>query len=110
MNRGPQIPSASAQGGNVQKSQLFPMLMINGYAFFGALFISRSILKALEISDKYWVGQQIFRATNPFATILEVAPGASRVFTGQLILADITLVVAVVLFPLGVLGFGGRKR
>ena len=110
MNQRPQLPSLSTHSDGGQRSPLLPLLMINGYAIVGALFISRSILKALEISDRYWVGRQIFRATNPFATILDLAPGSSRVFTGQLTLADVTLVIGVILFPLGILGFGGRKR
>lgn len=84
--------------------------MLNGYAIAGALFISRALLKSLEISERYWVGRQIFRATNPFARILELFPGASQTFVGELSLADLTLVIGVILLPLGILGFGGRKR
>jgi uncharacterized protein YggT (Ycf19 family) len=86
------------------------LLLLNGYAAAGALFISRALLRALEISEQYWVGRQIFRATDPFARILEIIPGASRRFTGALTMADLTLVVAVILLPLGILAFGGRKR
>ena len=93
-----------------QKSELPLVLLLNAYAVAGALFISRAILKALEISEQYWVGRQVFRATNPFARILEILPGSSRIFTGQLSLADVTLVLGVILFPLGVLGFSGRRQ
>jgi hypothetical protein len=84
--------------------------MLNGYAAAGALFISRAVLKALEISDQYWVGRQIFTATNPFARVLEIIPGASRTFVGALSLSDVTLVIGVILLPLGILGFGGRGK
>jgi hypothetical protein len=83
--------------------------MLNGFALAGALFTSRAVLKSLEISEQYWVGRQIFRATDPFASLLELFPGADRTFAGHLTLADMTLVIALILFPLGVLGFGGRR-
>jgi hypothetical protein len=85
-------------------------LLLNGYAAAGALFVSRAVLKSLEISERYWVGRQIFRLTDPFAQILAIVPGASRTFVGALSLADLTLVIGVILFPLGILGFGGRRR
>lgn len=91
-------------------SQIPAILMLNGFAAAGAFFISRGVLKTLEISDQSWVGRQIFRATDPFASFLELIPGADRALTGDLTLADATLVIALVLFPLGVLGFGGRRR
>jgi len=37
-------------------------------------------------------------------------PGASRTFVGSLSLADITLVIGIILLPLGILAFGGRRR
>src|SRR5688500_16191970 len=91
-------------------SQIPVILMLNGFAAAGALFISRAVLKTLEISEQYWVGRQIFRATDPFAAFLELIPGADRTITGDLTLADATLVIGLILFPLGVLGFGGRRR
>lgn len=110
MQRSVRPPSLTTTADEGQRSQLPFVLLLNAYAVAGALFVSRAILKALEISDQYWVGQQIFRLTNPFALILEVLPGSARMFTGELSLADVTLVIGVVLFPLGVLGFGGRRR
>jgi hypothetical protein len=100
-----------AQGrGEGRPTQLPLILMLNGYAIVGALFVSRAILHALEISGRYWVGRQIFRATDPFASILELFPGGSSIVTGQMTVADLTLVLAVILFPLGILAFGGRGR
>ena len=96
--------------GEGRQSQLPLILLLNAYAAIGALFVSRAILNALEISGRYWVGRQIFRATDPFATILELFPGGSSVLAGQMTVADLTLVLAVVLFPLGILAFGGRGR
>jgi hypothetical protein len=84
--------------------------MLNGYAAAGALFVSRAVLKALEISESYWVGRQIFRVTDPFTQILEIIPGASRTYVGALSLADMTLVIGLILLPLGIFGFGGRRR
>jgi hypothetical protein len=104
------LPSLSPTGDPGHGSQLPLHLLLNGYAAAGSLFISRALLRALEISDRYWVGRQIFGATDPFARILEVVPGASRQFTGALTMADLTLVVGVILLPLGILGFGGRRK
>ena len=110
MNSAPRLPSLHRDRDDSQGSQLPVLLMLNGYAVAGALFISRAVLKALEISDQYWVGRQIFRATNPFARILEIIPGAPRTFVGALSLADLTLVIGVILLPLGILGFSGRGK
>jgi hypothetical protein len=108
MNR-PGSIAGNTQAGDARKSQLPVILMLNAYALVGALFVSRAILRALEISGRYWVGRQIFRTTDPFAKVLELVPGSTRVFTGQLSLADVTLVLAVFMFPLGILAFGGRR-
>ena len=110
MSSSPRLPTLGRREDGGQGSNLPVLLMLNGYAVAGALFISRALLKSLEISERYWVGRQIFRATNPFARILELFPGASRTFIGELSLADLTLVIGVILLPLGILGFGGRKR
>jgi len=104
------LPSLAPPSDGSQTSNLPVLLMLNCYAAAGAVFMSRAILKALEISDRYWVGRQIFRVTDPFARILELFPGASRTFIGSLSLADVTLVVGVILLPLGILAFGGRRR
>jgi hypothetical protein len=98
-------PSESGSGSNLPI-----LLLLNAYAAAGALFVSRAVLRALEISDQYWVGRQIFRVTDPFAKILSIVPGASRTYTGALSLADLTLVIGVILLPLGILAFGGKRR
>ena len=104
------LPSLTSDADSGQGSNIPILLLLNGYAVFGALFVSRAVLTALEISERYWVGRQIFRLTDPFATILAIIPGASRTFVGELSLADLTLVVGVILLPLGILAFGGRRR
>jgi hypothetical protein len=100
-----QPPSEGGPGSNLPI-----LLLLNAYAAAGALFVSRAVLRALEISDRYWVGRQIFRVTDPFATILAIIPGAPRTYVGALSLADLTLVVGVILLPLGILAFGGKRR
>jgi hypothetical protein len=110
MSQRPLVGSGLGRRRPDTNSQIQVILMLNGFAAAGALFISRAVLKTLEISEQYWVGLQIFRATDPFASFLELIPGADRNITGDLTLADATLVIALVLFPLGVLGFGGRRR
>ena len=111
MNRSPGMPEALLEPPDFGAgSQLPIILMLNGFAVLGALFISRSVLRALEISDRYWVGRQIFRATDPFSVILELFPGANQTYVGEMTLADLTLVICVVLFPIGILAFSGRRR
>lgn len=109
MSQGRVRRRGAARQSDSVNSQIPVILLLNGFAATGALVISRAVLKSLEISDQYWVGRQIFRATDPFTAILELFPGAARGLTGDLTLADATLVIALVLFPLGVLGFGGRR-
>lgn len=104
------LPSLTSEADSGQGSNVPLLLTLNGYAALGALFMSRAVLKSLEISDTYWVGRQIFRVTNPFARILEIIPSASQTYVGALSLADMTLVIGVILLPLGILGFGGRQR
>jgi len=110
MSSSPRLPSLTSDADSGQGSNIPVFLLLNGYAAAGALFVSRAVLKSLEISERYWVGRQIFRLTDPFAQILAIVPGASRTFVGALSLADLTLVLGVVLLPLGILGFGGRRR
>lgn len=111
MNRPSRLPSFSLEPPDSGAgSQLPVIILLNAYAIAGALFVSRALLKSLEISDRYWVGRQIFRATDPFARILELLPGATNRYVGAMTLADLTLVLGVFLFPIGVLAFGGRRR
>lgn len=111
MNRAPRMPEIALEppDSNVG-SQLPIILVLNAFAVLGALFISRAVLRALEISDRYWVGRQIFRATDPFSLILELFPGANQTYVGEMTLADLTLVIGVILFPIGILAFSGRRR
>ena len=110
MNNSRRLPSLTSEADSGQGSNIPLLLLLNGYAAAGALFVSRAVLKSLEISERYWVGRQIFRVTDPFAQILAIIPGASRTYVGELSLADMTLVIGVILLPLGILGFGGRRR
>ncbi len=111
MNRSPGISDITLEPSDSgSTSQLPIILLLNAFAVLGALFISRAVLRALEISERYWVGRQIFRATDPFSTILELFPGANRIYVGEMTLADLTLVIGVILFPIGILAFSGRRR
>jgi hypothetical protein len=111
VNRNRRLPVTSLDPPDAGSNSPLPaFLLLNVYAVVGALMVSRALLKAFEISDRYWVGRQIFRATDPFARILELLPGANRVIIGGLTMADLTMVLGVILFPLGILAFGGRRR
>ncbi|MDQ2683245.1 MAG: hypothetical protein M3Y37_06930 [Chloroflexota bacterium] len=111
MNRSRRLPVTTLEPvDDGSKSQLPTIILLNMYAAAAALFVSRAALKAFEISERYWVGRQIFSATDPFARVLELLPGATNRYVGQMTLGDLTLVIGVILFPLGILGFAGRRR
>jgi len=111
MNRSQRMPITSLDPPDAGTNSTLPtFLLLNFYAVIGSFIVSRALLQIFEISDRYWVGRQIFRVTDPFARIIELLPGATREIVGGLTMADMTMVVAVILFPLGILAFGGRRR
>lgn len=111
MNRQQRLPISSLDPPDAGSNSPIPtFIMLNVYAVVGALVVSRALLKMFEISDRYWVGRQIFRFTDPFARILELLPGANQTIVGGMTMADLTMVIGVILFPLGLLAFGGRRR
>lgn len=92
------------------RSQIALELMLNAYAIGGALTIFRALLKALEVNRYLWVGGAIYGVTDIVATPISLLPGADRRLIGELTLTDATLVALVLLFPLGLLVFGNRRR
>jgi hypothetical protein len=92
------------------RSQLALELMLNGYAVGGALIIFRALLKSLEVDRHLWVGAAIYGVTDLVERPVTLLPGAGTLVFGELSLADATLVALVVLFPLGLLVVGNRRR
>jgi hypothetical protein len=91
------------------KSQLALEVLLHVYAVGGALLLFRGLLKALRVDDTLWVGAAIYGVTEIFVRPFAILPAASRALTGDLTLADATLVALVVLFPLGLLVYGHRR-
>lgn len=92
------------------RSQVALELILNAYAIGGALILFRGLLKSLEVDRQLWVGGAIYGVTNLIVRPLSLIPGADRALVGDLTVADATLLAGVVLFPLGLLVFGGRAK
>ena len=80
------------------------------YSLVAAAILFRTVLVAVGISERVWLGEFIFGLSAPITDILASFPGADRVVLGRLTLLDVTLLAAVVLFPLGVSATGDRDR
>ena len=89
-------------------SQLAIELALTAYAIVAGLVIIRALLLSVGISGSLWVGSFIYDITDPFAGILKLVPGADFHIINRLTLADITMVAAVVAFPLFLLARGPR--
>jgi hypothetical protein len=89
-------------------SQLAIELALTAYAIVAGFVIIRALLLSVGISGSLWVGSFIYGITDPFAGILKLVPGADFHIINRLTLADITMVAAVVAFPLFLLARGPR--
>lgn len=89
-------------------SQLAVELALTAYAVIAGLIIIRALLLSVGISGSLWVGSFIYGITDPMASILKLAPGGDFELIGRLTLADLTLLAAVVAFPLFLLARGPR--
>lgn len=89
-------------------SQLAIELALTGYAIVAGLIIVRSLLLSVGISGSLWVGSFIYGITDPVASILKLVPGGDLRLVNRLTLADLTLLAAVVAFPLFLLARGPR--
>ncbi len=89
-------------------SQLAIELALAGYAIVAALVIVRSLLLSVGISGSLWVGSFIYGITDPVASILKLAPGGDFRIINRLTLADLTMLAAVIAFPLFLLARGPR--
>jgi hypothetical protein len=92
------------------RSQVALEILLNAYAIGGALVVFRALLKSLEVDRELWVGGAIYGITNLIARPMILIPGADKTIVGDLTLVDATLLAGVVLFPLGLLVYGNRKK
>ena len=89
-------------------SQLAIELALTAFAIVAGFVVIRALLLSVGITDSLWVGRFIYGITDPFAAILKLVPGADFRIINRLTLADITMVAAVVAFPLFLLARGPR--
>jgi hypothetical protein len=80
------------------------------YSVVAAAILFRTVLVALGISDRVWLGEFVFGLAAPVTDVLASFPGATREVFGRLTLLDVTLLAAIVLFPLGVIATGDKDR
>lgn len=95
---------------NAARSQLATELLMLTYSLIAAAILFRTVLVALGISDRVWLGMFIYGLTAPVTDVLATFPGAERAVFGRLTLLDVTLLTVVILFPLGVSATGDRDR
>lgn len=90
------------------RPQIALELLLNAYALVGGLIVLRSLLLAIGVNRRLWIGHAIYGATRYFALPLTVLPGGDLVLLGELTVADATLLAGVVLFPILLFLLRGR--
>jgi hypothetical protein len=105
-------PPRSPRRGSAQelKSQLALELALNAYAIVGALVIVRCLLLSLGIGDRLWIGAAVLGPTDALVRPLAILPGSGFALVGHLTTADVTLLAAIVIFPIGILARPSRSR
>jgi len=104
------IDPALRQRRRAGSSQLGMELLLTAYAAVSAVILLRTVLAAMEVTDRIWIGTFIYGITDHVTTYLDRLPGASTVLLWNLSVSDLTLLAPVVLFPLGLIAIGGRDR
>lgn len=90
-------------------SQLAVELALTVYALIAGFVIIRALLLSVGISGSLWVGSFIYSVTDPVASLLQHVPGGDYRMINRLTLADLTMLAAVVAFPLFLLARGPRE-
>ena len=88
------------------RSQLATELLLTSFALVGSIIILRTVLVALEVTDRIWIGQFVYGLTSPVTKVLDYLPGADRKIYGNLTTVDFTLLSFLFLFLLGVIATG----
>ncbi len=91
------------------RSQLATELLLTAFAAIGAVIVLRTVLVVLQISDRIWIGQFVYRLTRPVTDLLAFIPGGERTLFVGLNTLDITLLALIPLFVLGIIATGGRN-
>lgn len=95
---------------NAARSQLATELLMLAWSAVSTAIVLRTVLVALDISERVWLGSFVYGMFEPVTDVLARLPGGTREIIGRLTLMDVTLLAIVVLFPLGVIATGGRDR
>ena len=93
-----------------QRSYALAIVALNAYAAIAAVIVLRTVLVALGATESIWMGRFIERLLGRLTGPMEVLPGATREILGPFTMVDISLMGAVLLFPLGVVATGGTIR
>jgi hypothetical protein len=92
------------------RSQVALELLLNGYAAGAALIMLRTLLLALGVDQHLWIGRTIYGPSRLLIMPFKIVPGSGLEVVGHLTLADATVFAAVILFPLGMLMLGERRK
>ncbi len=93
-----------------QRSYAVAIVALNVYAAIAAVIVLRTVLVALGATQSIWMGRFIERVLGRVTGLMEILPGATREILGPFTMVDISLMGAVLLFPLGVVATGGTIR
>ncbi|HEV2528599.1 MAG TPA: hypothetical protein VGT61_09140 [Thermomicrobiales bacterium] len=96
------LPLPQRDTGSGASSQIAFEVVVNLYAAFVVLFLTRAVLLVAQVDERVWIGRTVYRFTDPVVAPLGLVPGASRYLIGSLSLADFTILAIVVLIPLGI--------
>lgn len=93
-----------------QRSQVATEILLILYAVVTTVIVTRTLLVALQISDRVWVGSFVYGITAPVTDALAMVPGFSRELIGPLTMVELILLGLVVLFPLGLVATSRPAR
>jgi len=103
-------PQKREASGQELQSQLALELILNVYAVVSALILIRCLLLLLQVGDRIWIGETVYKISHPFVLPFTLLPGSSRVILGDVTVGDLTLLAIVIMFPLGVYAHGTRRK
>src|SRR4051795_2718944 len=105
-----QVTQRREAAGQELQSQLALELILNVYAVVSALILIRCLLLFLQVGDRIWIGETVYKVSHPFVLPFSFLPGSSRLIVGDLTVGDLTLLAIVIMFPLGVYAYGVRRK
>jgi len=92
------------------RSYTVTVAMLNIYAVIASVIVLRTVLVAFEATESIWMGRFVFGLTSRVTDVMEVLPGATREIWGPFTMIDISLLGAVLLFPLGLVATSGTLK